>query len=84
MSTKTIAIIVAAFAGGVIAIGIAMSAGSGWETPGTYSGISDASHVANSSSNCYSFQTGCNNTQTNTPTSSMDNGAYLSGGYSGP
>ncbi|MGI0102792.1 MAG: hypothetical protein ACREA7_09400, partial [Nitrosotalea sp.] len=63
-----------------VAIGLAMLAGSGWETPGTYAGVSDASH-SNNSTNCYSFQTGCAHSTTYIPTSDMSNGQYLSGGY---
>lgn len=85
MSTKTIAIIIAAFAGGVIAIGIAMSAGSGWEPAGTYTGISNAAHTVNNSTNCYAFQTGCKVANYGTTTSSSDySGAALSGSYGGP
>jgi len=62
MSNKTIGIILAGFVGGVIAIGIAMSAGSGWETPGTYTGVSNGAHSVADPNNCYSFQTGCKNT----------------------
>jgi hypothetical protein len=85
MSTKTIAIICAAFAGGVIAIGIAMSAGSGWEPAGTYVGVSNAAHMVNNSSNCYAFQTGCNATSYGSTTTASDySGAALSGSYGGP
>jgi hypothetical protein len=62
MSKKTLGIIMAGFIGGVIAIGLAMSAGSGWETPGMYTGVSNAAHTVTDPNNCYSFQTGCKNT----------------------
>ncbi|MGI0046741.1 MAG: hypothetical protein ACREBB_06085 [Nitrosotalea sp.] len=85
MSAKTIGIIVAGFVAGVIGISVAMLGGSGWETPGSYTGVSDASHTANSSSNCYAFQNGCNvNSYGSSNTTSNDNGAYLSGSYTGP
>lgn len=85
MSTKTIALICAAFAGGVIAIGIAMSAGSGWEPAGQYTGVSNAAHMVNNSSSCYAFQTGCNSTSYGSTTTSSDySGAALSGSYGGP
>jgi len=85
MSTKTIALICAAFAGGVIAIGIAMSAGSGWEPAGSYTGISNAAHTVNNSSNCYAFQTGCSTTSYGAVNTSSDySGAALSGSYGGP
>ncbi|GEM_PF-911816 len=81
MSTKTIGIIIGGFTAGVIAISIAMLAGSAWQTPGTYSGASSAAHAISDSSNCYSFQTGCKNTQTTISSSDMENGAYLSGNF---
>jgi len=62
MSAKTLIIILGGFAGGVIAIALAMSAGSGWETPGSYTGVSNAAHTVTDQTNCYSFQTGCKNT----------------------
>ena len=68
-------------AGGIIAISVAMLSAEGWETPGTYTGISDASHVPFSKINCYSFQTGCENIKTQVPKSDLDSGAYLSGNY---
>ncbi|MGI0087548.1 MAG: hypothetical protein ACREBI_06270 [Nitrosotalea sp.] len=83
MSTKTIGIIIAGFTAGAVAIAVAMLAGSGWETPGTYAGVSDASHV-NNSTNCYSFQTGCSHSTTNVTASDMSNGQYLSGSYNAP
>ena len=85
MSTKTIAIIIAAFAGGVIAIGIAMSAGSGWEPAGQYTGVSNAAHTVNNTSNCYAFQTGCSVSNYGSGNTSSDySGAALSGSYGGP
>ena len=85
MSTKTIGIILAAFIGGVIAIGIAMSAGSGWEPAGQYTGISNAAHSVNGSSNCYAFQTGCSVSSYGSGNTSSDySGAALSGSYGGP
>lgn len=68
-------------AGGIIAISVAMLSAEGWETPGTYAGISDASHVPVNKTNCYSFQTGCENIEKPVPKSDLDSGAYLSGNY---
>jgi hypothetical protein len=62
MAGRTLAIILAGCVGGVIAISIAMLAGSGWETPGTYTGVSDASHAVTTQGNCQPFQSGCSNT----------------------
>jgi hypothetical protein len=59
---KTLAIIMIGCIGGVIAISVAMLAGSGWETPGTYTGVSNAAHPVTDANNCYAFQTGCKNT----------------------
>ena len=84
MSTKTIGIILAAFVGGVIAIGIAMSAGSGWEPAGQYTGVSNAAHTVNNTSNCYAFQTGCSVSNYGAGNTSSDySGAALSGSYGG-
>ena len=77
MSAKTLGIIFAGFAGGVIAIALAMSAGSGWETPGSYTGVSNAAHPVTDQTNCYAFQTGCKNTGYSIGTSG--NGQDLSG-----
>lgn len=81
MSTKTIGIMIGGFAGGVIVISIAMMAGASWETPGMYTGTSNAAHTTTDSTHCYAFQTGCKNIQTTIPPSQMDSGAYLSGDY---
>ena len=81
MLQKTLLIILGASVGGTIAIAVGMLSASGWETPGIYTGISDASHVPASTTNCFSFQTGCKNTNSSFPTSAMDSGAYLSGNY---
>lgn len=81
MFPKTLAIILAGCVGGVVAISVAMMAGSGWETPGTYAGASNAAHPPASSTHCYAFQTGCKNIQTPVPKSVMDSGAYLSENY---
>lgn len=81
MSSKTILIIIGGFVGGVAAISFMMLAGSGWETPGTYTGINNAAHVPSSTTHCYSFQTGCKNIETKIPQSEMDSGAYLSGNF---
>lgn len=81
MLQKTLLIILGASVGGTIAIAVGMLSASGWETPGIYTGISDASHVPASTTNCFSFQTGCKNTNSSIPTSAMDSGAYLSGNY---
>ena len=74
-------IIMAGCAGGIIAISVAMLGASGWATPGTYTGTSDASHTPVSTTNCYSFQTGCKNTSTQVPQSDLDNGAFLNSNY---
>lgn len=85
MSAKTIGIIVAGFVAGVVGISFAMMGGSGWETPGTYTGVSNAAHSVNNSSNCYAFQTGCNvDSYGGANTTSNYNGAALSGSYGGP
>lgn len=81
MIPKTLAIIVAGCIGGVLAISVAMMASAGWETPGSYTGTSNAAHAPASATNCYSFQAGCKTVKTIIPTSDMDNGAYLSGNY---
>ncbi|HJU12877.1 MAG TPA: hypothetical protein VJ792_00280 [Candidatus Nitrosotalea sp.] len=81
MFPKTLAIILAGCVGGVVAISVAMMAGAGWETPGTYAGTSNAAHAPTSTTHCYSFQTGCKNIQTTVPKSAMDSGAYLSENY---
>lgn len=81
MLQKTLLIILGASVGGTIAIAVGMLSASGWETPGIYTGISDASHVPASTTNCFSFQTGCKNTNSRIPASAMDSGAYLSGNY---
>ena len=74
-------IILAASIGGVSVISLAMMSASGWTTPGVYSGTSDASQAPASLTNCYSFQTGCLNTNSPTPVNDLDSGAYLSGNY---
>ncbi len=82
MSAKTVGIIIAGFVAGVVGISFAMLGGSGWETPGTYTGISNAAHAVNNSSNCYAFQTGCNVTSYGGPSTAANyNGAALSGSY---
>ena len=80
MSTKTIGIIIGGFAGGVVAISLAMMAGAAWETPGSYTGVSNAAHAPNSTTHCYPFQVGCKNTNNGGfDQSQMTNGEYLSG-----
>lgn len=82
MSAKTIGIIVGSFASCVIVIGFAMLAGSGWETPGQYTGTHNAANTVTDSTNCYSFQTGCTNNNNGTISSSVaTSGAALSGNY---
>ncbi len=81
MLQKTLLIILGASVGGTIAIAVGMLSASGWETPGMYTGTSDASHVPASTTNCFSFQTGCKNTNSSFSESAMDSGAYLSGNY---
>jgi hypothetical protein len=82
MSAKTIGIIVGSFAVTVIVIGIAMLAGSGWETPGQYTGPHNAANTVTDSTNCYSFQTGCTNGNNGTTSASTaQSGAALSGNY---
>lgn len=81
MLKKTLVIILTGCVGGVIAISVAMMSASGWETPGTYAGISDASHVPDNLTHCYSFQTGCKNVNTQVPQSDLDSGAYLGANY---
>ena len=85
MSSKTIGIIIGGFAGGVIAISLVMMAGSGWETPGHYTGVSNAAHTVNDSTNCYAFQTGCSVSNYGNATTSSDySGQALSASYGGP
>lgn len=73
-------ITLAAAIGGSVAISAAMLAGSGWQTPGTYTGISNAAHPPSSTTHCYAFQTGCKNTNDGSYSpNTMENGAYLSG-----
>jgi len=81
MVQNTLLIILGASVGGTIVIAIGMLSASGWSTPGIYTGTSDASHVPASTTNCFSFQTGCQNTNSSIPESAMDSGAYLSGNY---
>ncbi|MDE1763814.1 MAG: hypothetical protein KGH88_06185 [Thaumarchaeota archaeon] len=82
MIPKTLVVIIAGCVGGAFAISVAMMAGSGWETPGMYSGTSDASHAPASTTHCYSFQTECKSIQSATPQSALTSGAFLSGSYS--
>lgn len=81
MIPKMLVWIMAGCAGGIIAISVAMLDASGWETPGIYTGTSDASHMPVSTTNCYSFQTGCKNTSTQVPQSDLDSGAFLNSNY---
>jgi hypothetical protein len=81
MFPKTLGIILGASAAGVILISTAMMSASGWETPGTYVGTSDASHMPTSTTHCYSFQTDCKNTNTKIPASDLDSGAFLGASY---
>lgn len=81
MGSKSILIILAGFAAGVIAIAFGMMAGQDWEKPGTYAGISDASHAPKSTTDCYSFQTGCKNIKSTFTQSEMQSGAELSGNF---
>ena len=77
MAMKTLGIILAGLTGGVIVIAVVMLAGSGWETPGTYTGNSNAAHTVVDPNNCYAFQTGCKSTGYGT-SGSDNNGAALS------
>lgn len=82
MSAKTIGIIVGSFLACVIVIGIAMMAGAGWETPGQYTGTHNAANAVTDSTHCYSFQTGCTNSNNGTTSASVaTSGAALSGNY---
>ena len=81
MVKQTLLIILAASVGGTLVIAVGMLSASGWERPGTYTGVSDASHVPSSTTNCYSFQTGCTNTNSSIPSSDMGSGAYLGSDY---
>ena len=78
---KIFLIILAASVCGAIVISVGMLSASGWSTPGTYTGTSDASRAPASTTNCYSFQTGCNSTYNVIPQDAMDSGAYLGGNY---
>lgn len=81
MVPKILVMIMAGCAGGIIAISVAMLGAAGWETPGTYTGPSDASHVPVSTTNCYSFQTDCKNINPQVPKSDLDSGAFLNSNY---
>lgn len=81
MIPKTLAIIMAGCIGGVFVISVAMMAGAGWETPGSYTGTSNAAHAPTSATNCYSFQAGCTDIKSTVPTSDLDSGAFLSANY---
>lgn len=81
MFSKIAIIILASSIGGVAVISLGMMSASGWGTPGVYTGTSDASRASSSTTNCYSFQTGCTNTNSEIPQSDINNGAYLSGNY---
>lgn len=74
-------IILAASFAGLFSISAAMMAGQEWVKPGTYQGISDASHPPSSTTDCYSFQTGCKNTQSGPTQSELQSGSYLSGNF---
>jgi hypothetical protein len=78
MAMKTLGIILAGLTGGVLVIAVIMLAGSGWETPGTYTGISNAAHQVTDTTHCYAFQTGCQNTGYSTG-GSDNSGAGLAG-----
>ena len=78
---KIFLIILAASVCGAIVISVGMLSASGWSTPGTYTGTSDASRAPTSTTNCYSFQTGCNSTYNIIPQNAMDSGAYLGSNY---
>jgi len=83
MTSKTILIIVGSFGVGVIVIGIAMMAGAGWVTPGQYTGTHNAANKVTDSKNCYSFQTGCKNSNSGTTSSYVAKPAVApSGSYS--
>lgn len=84
MVSKELVIIMASCLGGAFVIMVSMSAAGGGQPPGTYVGNSNAAHTVTDSQNCYSFQTGCENNNTATPTSDLDSGAYLSGNYKQP
>jgi hypothetical protein len=84
MVSKELIIIMASCIGGTLVIAVGMLSASGWETPGIYTGNSNAAHTVTSSTNCYSFQTGCEKSNAVTPTSDLDSGAYLSGDYKQP
>ena len=81
MFPKTLAIILASCVGGVILISVAMLSASAWEMPGQYSGTNNAASPPSSTTNCYSFQTGCKNINSSISSSDLDSGAYLSSNY---
>jgi len=74
-------IILASSIGGVAVISFGMMSASGWVTPGVYSGTSDASRAPSSTTNCYSFQTGCLNINSEIPSAAPNNGTHLTGNY---
>jgi len=84
MVSKELVVIMASCVGGTFVIMVAMLSAGGGETPGTYTGTSNAAHMVTSSTNCYSFQTGCANSNQVVPNADLISGAYLNGDYKQP
>jgi hypothetical protein len=84
MVSRELVIILASCFGGACVIMVAMASAGGGAPPGTYVGNSNGAHMVTDSHNCYSFQTGCTNSNSTTPASDYASGAYLSGNYKQP
>ncbi|MHB8546851.1 MAG: hypothetical protein ACYDAJ_08815 [Nitrosotalea sp.] len=84
MVSKELVIILASCFGGAFVIMAAMSTAGGGQPLGTYTGNSNAAHMVISSTNCYSFQTGCENSNKATPISDSIDGANLGADYKQP
>lgn len=85
MVSKELVIILASCFGGAFVIMAAMSAAGGGQPIGTYTGNSNAAHMVTSSTNCYSFQTGCENSnKATTPISDSIDGSNLDASYQQP
>ena len=81
MVSKELVIIIASCVGGTFVIMAAMLSADGGQAPGTFTGNSNAARMVTSSTNCYSFQTGCANSNQITPNADLISGAYLNGDY---
>ncbi|MGI0017645.1 MAG: hypothetical protein ACREA1_02925 [Nitrosotalea sp.] len=84
MVSKQLILIMGGCFGGAFVVMAAMSLAGGGAPPGSYTGISDASHKVTDPAHCNSFQTGCKNNIDAPPPSDLTSGAYLSGNYQQP